>query len=334
MSTYPAIDLHLHLDGALRTQTILDLAREQDYALPANTAKELDQLVRVGPECRTLTDFLKTFEIFYPLLKTPGVLERIARELVEDLENQGLLYAEVRFAPILNVVNPENIHELRAAVEAVLRGLSGQRQLRTGLILCCYRGFDPALAESTVRLALELSQEMPGSIAGIDLAGDESRFDASLYARAFGNIGGKLPVTVHAAEAAPADSARKAIELLGAQRIGHGVRIKEDPDLLRIVQERGIALEICLTSNLQTGTVPSIKEHPFAEYLRQGLCVTLNTDDPAISGITLASEWDLAREAFRLTGAEVRQIARNSARSAFIAKEEQTALEKRLLEAL
>ncbi|MBE7438696.1 MAG: adenosine deaminase [Spirochaetales bacterium] len=331
MKSFPAIDLHLHLDGAVQTATILELAREAGYALPAGTVPELDRFVRVSADCHTLTDFLKTFEIFYPLLKTTNALERISRELVEDLENQGLIYAEVRFAPILNVADPADTAQLRAAVEAVLYGLSSAQQLRTGLILCCYRGFPPDLAEKTIRLALDLNEERPGSICGIDLAGDESRYDASLYAAAFGNLGGKLPVTIHAAEAAPADSARKAIELLGARRIGHGVRIQEDPDLVKVVREKGIALEICLTSNLQTGTVSSLEEHPFAKYLAAGLCVTLNTDDPAISGITLASEWELARRTYGLSLADVQQIARNAARAAFVNEADRTVLEAQLL---
>jgi len=180
-------------------------------------------------------------------------------------------------------------------------------------------------ARETVELAHEINsgyKEEDAPIRGIDLAGDESRYRASSFVDVFKLVKEYgFPVTAHAAEAAGADSARDALELLHARRIGHGIRIKEDPDLLEYILEKKIPLEVCLTSNLQTSTVPSLDAHPFREYLDRGIAVTINTDDPAVSGITLSHEWEIAEKQYSLTRDEMKRILMNSAAAAFTSDE-------------
>ncbi len=332
----PKLDLHLHIDGAVRTETILALAREQNHSLPASTVEDLESFVRVGPECRSLTEFLATFEVFYDLLRQPEALHRVTRELCEDLRRDGVVYAEMRFAPVLNIRDlGRSRAEMRAVVEAASEAVRSERgaDFEAGLILCCYRGFDTEYALETVELAKEArdrwGDESP--VVAVDLAGDESRYPAEAFRAPF-DLAQKygIPATVHAAEAAGPDSARAALEVLHARRIGHGIRIREDEALLRRVREERIPLEICLTSNLQTQTVPALAEHPFPDYLRSGVCATLNTDDPRVSGITLSSEWDLAASAFRLTETEIRKLSENSIEAAFCGNERKARLRAQL----
>lgn len=332
----PKLDLHLHIDGALRTRTILELAREQNHSLPADNVEDLNRFVRVSPDCRSLTEFLATFEVFYDLLRQPAALERVTRELCQDLKQQGVIYAELRFAPVLNVRDLGHSRaEMREIISAVLAAVTGEEteDFQAQLILCCYRGFDTVHAQETVELAHEFRQAAGSAnrIAAVDLAGDESRYPAAAFRAPF-DLAQRLgiPVTVHAAEAAGPESAADALDLLHARRIGHGIRIREDAALLERVRKERIPLEVCLTSNLQTQTVKSLDEHPFLAYLDGGLCVTLNTDDPSISGITLSGEWELAAKKYRLTNQQLRLLALNSVEAAFCSSEKRAELTKRV----
>lgn len=336
----PKIDLHLHIDGAVRTETILDLAAKAGVKLPASDAAGLTKFVRVSPDCRSLTEFLATFEVFYPLLQNPPAIERITRELCEDLGRDNVVYAELRFAPILNISDTTKSAEMMTAVvEAAVRGLeagAAAAGIDAGLILCCYRGFDPRFAVETVRIAHKFREDArrqgkESVVLGVDLAGDESRYPASDFHEAFAlarEYG--IPATVHAAEAAGPESARDALNILGARRIGHGIHIEDDPVLLeRIVREK-IPLEICLTSNLQTATVPSLEAHPFRRYLDRGVRVTINTDDPAISDITLSGEWKTAAQAYQLTDHEIHTILSHSLDASFAPSEVKKRVQSRL----
>ncbi len=336
----PKIDLHLHIDGSVRTQTIFDLAQKAGVKLPATDVAGLTHFVRVSPDCRSLTEFLATFEVFYPLLQSPSAIERITRELCQDLGKDNVIYAELRFAPILNISDLSHSFEnMKAVVEAAVRGLeegTASAGIDAGLLLCCYRGFDPRYAVETVRIAHEHREEAARAgrnpvVVGVDLAGDESRYPASDFREAFAlarQFG--IPATVHAAEAAGPQSARDALDILGAQRIGHGIHIEDDPSLLeRIIREK-IPLEICLTSNLQTATVASLEAHPFRRYLDRGVRVTINTDDPAISDITLSGEWQTAALAYKLSEAEIYKILTNSLEASFAPLDVRKRVESRL----
>lgn len=307
----PKIDLHLHLDGAIRTRTILDLGREHGVPLPAKTARALERHVTVSPRCRSLGDFLRCFCVFLPVLRRPAAMERIAYELCEDQAKDGVAYFEARYAPILQPF------PIEASIEAVLAGLERGRRdfgVRWGLILCALRDHPPETSLATARAAVRFRDR---GVVGFDIANDE-RAPATPHADAFrlAREGG-VSITVHAGEAGPAGNIREAIDLLGARRIGHGLRVVEDPALLDRAIERGIVFEMCLTSNLQTRSVAAIHDHPFPKLLRRGLAVTLNTDDPAVSRITLSHELAMAGRAFGLEAADFARIYGNAVAGAF-----------------
>jgi adenosine deaminase len=311
----PKIDLHIHLDGAIRVPTIAELGDELGIRLPSYDAKKLARYVQVNRDCRSLTDFLKRFEVFYPLLPFARTQERIAYELCEDCRRDNVIYFETRFAPALAANGKFRMED---AIVAALEGLRrGQRDfdVRCGLILCCYRSISVKENIATVNLAHKYRDR---GVIGIDLAGDETHFPAAPHAAAFA-LARKLeiPITIHAGEGGRPENIREAVFEHGATRIGHGVSLQKDPELLKAVRDRGTVFEVCLTSNLQTCTVTSLQRHPFKKFLDEQVCVTLNTDDPGISNITLTDELELAARGFNLRPSQIRQLQQNAARAAF-----------------
>jgi adenosine deaminase len=324
----PKIDLHLHLDGAIRVPTIAELGDQLGIRLPTYDPRQLARYVQVDRDCRSLTDFLKRFEVFYPILPYAITQERIAYELCEDCARDNVIYFETRFAPALAANDKFSMED---AVVAALEGLRrGQRDfnVRCGLILCCYRSITPQQNLDTVRLAQKYRQQ---GVLGIDLAGDELHYPATPHAEAFALARRlDLPITIHAGEGDRAENIREAVFDHGATRIGHGVALQRDNELLKQVRDRGTVFEICLTSNLQTCSVPALAAHPFRKFLAEQVRVTLNTDDPAISNITLTDEYELAAREFNLTPAQIRELQENAARAAFAEKSLRDELLRRL----
>ncbi|MBI3273200.1 MAG: adenosine deaminase [Planctomycetes bacterium] len=322
----PKVDLHLHLDGALRVATIAELARERGCPLPTYDTRRLRRFVQVGPRCRSVGEFLATFRYFYPVLQDAEALERAAYELCEDQAADRVVYFEARFAPVLLATERFSMED---SVRATLRGLErGCRRfrVRARLLLCCYRPSPPASSVATVKLA---SAYRDRGVAGIDLAGDERSHSAALHQRAF-DLARRLgvPVTIHAGEGGPPANVRDALLLQKARRIGHGVHMTEAPDLVEYVRERGIPIEMCLTSNLQTRIVEAIESHPFGGLLRAGVRVTLNSDDPGVSGITLSDDYRLAVDAWGLSLGELRTIALHGVEAAFVSEDERRTLRR------
>lgn len=311
----PKIDLHLHLDGAIRVPTIAELGDELGIPLPTYDPVKLAPLVQVGRDCRNLTDFLRRFEVFYPILPYAKTQERIAYELCEDCRKDNVIYFEARFAPALA---SSEVFTMEDAVSAALEGFRrGQRDfgVKCGLILCCYRSTTPQRNIQTVELAHKYRDQ---GVIGIDLAGDELNYPAAPHASAFEMARRlEIPITIHAGEGEKAENIREAVFEHGATRIGHGVALQYDPELLKRVRDRGTTLEICLTSNLQTCSVPSVAEHPFKKFFDEKVRVTLNSDDPVISDITLTDEFELAASEFKLTDAQIRELLKNAADAAF-----------------
>ena len=325
----PKIDLHLHLDGAIRVPTIAELGDELGVKLPTYDPKELAKFVQVDRDCRSLTDFLKRFEVFYPILPHAVTQQRIAYEVCEDCALDNVIYFETRFAPALSSNEKFTMEE---AVVAVLDGLRrGQRDfnIRCGLILCCYRSISLQQNIDTVNLAYKYRDK---GVIGIDLAGDELHYPAAPHTEAFA-LARKLeiPITIHAGEGERAENIREAVFDHGAARIGHGVALQRDTELLKQVRDRGTVLEMCLTSNLQTCSVPSFQAHPFKKFLDEKVLVTLNTDDPAISNITLTREFEAAAREYKLTPAQIRELLVNAANAAFAEASVRQGLVERLL---
>ena len=320
------IDLHLHLDGAITPEIAKKLAKLQGIELPAKDDDELRSMLSVPSDCASLNDFLSCFALPDSLMQTGEGLCEAVRLVMDDAAAQGVIYAELRFAPQLHT---ERGMTQEQAVLAALEGLK-RSKLKGNLILCCMRGNDNADANfETLELAKKYLVE-DGGVAAIDLAGAEALFPTKDYktlfekAREYG-----VPFTIHAGEADGADSVQNAVEF-GAARIGHGVRTYEDPELLKLIIERGIPLEMCPTSNRQTRAVECMDDYPFMDYLEKGVRITLNTDDPAIEGTTLADEYRYMEETFGLTGEQEKILLENAVCAAFTSGDVRSELRKKL----
>jgi len=319
----PKAELHCHLDGSVRAETLLELAREHRIQLPRQTSEELASFMRVD-DAQSLEDYLRRFDVTISVLQSEEALERVAYELVEDAAEDGVRYIEVRNAPILNVVQGLTLVQ---AVEAPLRGLRrGEKDfgITARFIICGLRQFPPETSLELAKLAVEFKND---GVVAFDLAGGEKGNPASHHAEAFRyarehNLG----VTVHAGEGDGAESVRQAVHACGANRIGHGTRLIEDPELTQYVNDRRIALEVCLTSNVQTRVADSYATHPIREYFDRGLNVTLNTDNRLMSGTTLTDEYIHAAEHLGFTVEELAGIALNGFESAFLPWEERLML--------
>lgn len=320
----PKTDLHLHLDGSMRAGTLLDLARENGVALPASEEKEL--LFHLTPDNSDLEAYLRFFGVTLSVLDTESALERVAFELAEDAAKENVRYLEVRYSPILHQKRGLSLEQI---VEAVLRGLrraEAQYRVRAGVILCGIRQIGPDVSLRLADLAIKYKRN---GVVAFDLAGAEKDYPAKHHREAFHRIlENNINVTVHAGEAFGPPSISQALHYCGAHRIGHGTRLGEDPDLLEYVNDHRIALEMCLTSNLQTGAVAKLEAHPFGEYFRRGLRVTLNTDNRLISNTSLTQELALAASVFDLDVAGLRKILINGFKSAFLPHGEKIALLK------
>ena len=319
----PKAELHCHLDGSVRPATLLDLAREGRIQMPKQTPEELAHFMKVD-DADGLDDYLRRFDITVSVLQTEEALERVAYELAEDAAEDGVRYIEVRNAPILNVVRGLTLVE---AVEAPLRGLRKAEKdfgITGRFIIIALRHYSAEHSLEMAKLAVEFKND---GVVAFDLAGGEKGNPASLHAAAFKYAREhNLAVTVHAGEGDGAESIRQAVHVCGANRIGHGTRLIEDPDLTQYVNDRRIALEVCLTSNVQTKVADSYATHPFREYFDRGLNVTLNTDNRLMSGTTLTDEYVYAAEHLGFTIDELAGIALNGFESAFLPWEERLML--------
>ena len=319
----PKAELHCHLDGSVRPSTLLELGREARVQMPKHTPEELAEFMRVD-DARTLEDYLRRFDVTVSVMQTEEALERIAYELAEDAAEDGVRYIEVRNAPILNVVQGLTLVQ---AIEAPLRGLR-RAEKEFGIIgrfiVCALRNFTPEDSLAMAQLAVEFKNE---GVVAFDLAGPEKGNPAARHVEAFRYAREhNLAVTVHAGEGDGAESVREAVQICGANRIGHGTRLIEDPELTQYVNDRRIALEICLTSNVQTRVADSYEAHPLREYFDRGLNVTLNTDNRLMSGTTLTDEYVHAAEHLGFTVDELAGIALNGFESAFLPWEDRVML--------
>ncbi len=320
------IDLHLHLDGAITSDIAKKLAALQNIKLPAENDEQLKKLLTVPDTCTSLNDFLKCFALPDALMMTQEGISEAVYLVAENIRQQGVIYAEIRFAPQNHTEKGMSQEE---AVQAALEGLK-RTELKANIILCCMRGEGNEAANyETLELTKKYLVE-DGGVTGMDLAGAEALYPTSKYAALFAKAREYgIPFTIHAGEAAGAESVRCAIEY-GAARIGHGVRIREDDSVCELVKNKGIFLELCPTSNRQTHAVENMKDYPFIKYLNDGIKVTLNTDDMAIEGITLAEEFRYIENEFRLTSEQKKIILNNAVDAAFTSAAVKEELKKEL----
>ncbi len=311
----PKAELHVHLDGSLRPQTMIELAVAGGVTLPHAEAEALGGYMHVD-ERTDLPGYLERFGVSLSVMQTYEGLERIAYELAEDSARENVRWLEVRFCPALHT---ERELTLEQALEAPLAGLERARRefdIQTGVIVCALRSRHPRQSMQLAQLAVEY---MGRGVVAYDLAGAEKGYPASDHAEAFDHAAANnLPITIHAGEAYGPESISQAIHRCHARRIGHGTRLGEDRDLLGYVRDFRIPLEVCPTSNVQTGATRELSTHPIRDYYDRGIVVTVSTDNRLMSGVSLTDEYDsLARE-LGFTWEELIDVSRMGFQSAFL----------------
>ncbi len=320
----PITDLHRHLDGNIRSQTILELGQKFGVALPAYDIESLTPHVQIVEAEPSLVAFLSKLDWGVAVLGDLDACRRVAYENVEDAKNAQIDYAELRFSPYYMAMK----HKLPVAgvVEAVIDGIeAGVRDfgVKTNLIGIMSRTFGTDACQQELDAILTQKDK----IVAVDLAGDELGQPGERFVKHFAQVkDAGMNVTIHAGEAAGAESMWQAIQELGATRIGHGVKAIHDPKLMDYLAEHRIGIESCLTSNFQTSTVDSLANHPLKTFLEHGVLACINTDDPAVEGIELPYEFEVAAPAAGLSPAQIRQAQDNGVEIAFLSDAEKAAL--------
>lgn len=320
----PLVDLHRHIEGSIRITTILDLAREHNLPLPANSVEGLKPYVQITERQPGVMAFIEKFQIPMKILKNSDACRRVAYESVLDAKQEGIDYLELRFSPWFMA----ETHQLnpQAVVEAVIDGAqAGSRDsgVKVNLLGILSRTYGVQTAQKELETILPYA----GQIVGLDLAGDEAHFPAEDFESHFDQARDKgFNITVHAGESAGPESIRIAVQVLGAQRIGHGIAAVHDPELMELLFKYQIGIEANLTSNVQTSSVVDYATHPVKTFLEEGLLVSIHSDDPAISGIDLPYEYQMALSQVGLSQAQMRQLQLNALESAFLSVKEKQAL--------
>ena len=312
----PLTDLHRHLDGNIRLSTILDLGRQFNVTLPGNTLASLKPHVQVVETEPSLVAFLAKLDWMVAVLGDYEAVRRVAYENVEDVVKAGIDYAELRFSPGYMAMS-HKLHP-QGVVEAVVEGVTQANRdlgVKTQLIGILSRTFGVDACQRELDAILSHRDQL----VAVDLAGDELGFPGAMFKHQFAQVRDSgLNITIHAGEAAGPEAIWYAIDELGADRIGHGVKAIEDPRLMDYLGERQIGIESCPTSNVQTSTVAGYDSHPIGRFLDHGLLVSLNTDDPGISDIEIAHEYGPAAQQLALSPAQLGRLQRNGLAMAYL----------------
>lgn len=312
----PKTDLHCHLDGSLRLATILELAERQQVRLPAGTPEGLSRALHQGLICASLEDYLTAFDVTLSVLQTDEALYRAAYELAIDCARENVRYLEVRYSPVLHTrrgLKPTTI------VDMVLDGLRRAKRetgIKSNVIVCGIRHIDPVTSLRLAELAVAYKNK---GVVGYDLAGAEEGYPSRDHQAAFQLIlDNNVNVTIHAGEAFGPESIAQAVHYCGAHRIGHGVRLRENGDLLNYVNDHRIPLEMCPSSNVQTRSVADMKSHPLKFYFDFGLRVTVNTDNRLITDTTASRELWVAHREMGFTLEDLVTVIVQGFKSAFL----------------
>jgi len=321
----PKVELHRHLEGSLRLTTMLDIASKHGVTVPVNMFN-LSGLVQVqDQDPMTFSNFLDKFKTLRLFYKSPDVIDRVTREAVEDAAKDNVRYLELRFTPVaLSRAEGFPLHDVMEWVVNSAKEAAKKYKVKVGLIASVNRHESPELAEQVVWLAADYIKD---GLTGVDLAGNEAEFKSDPFHGIFKEAKQTgLHVTIHAGEWGPAENVCDAILNLGAERIGHGVRVMEDDTVVALAKERGTVFEVCVTSNYQSGVVKSLPAHPLPRMLEAGLNVTVNTDDPSVSRITLSHEYQHVCEDLKVPISQLKQSVVNAAQASFLGDDEKTKL--------
>ena len=316
LKTTSKVDLHRHIEGAIRLQTLIELYRDAGAPLPETTPAELAPRAQVLEPMRNLEEVLSRFTVAQAAFFDEAAAERIAYEAVEDLAADNVRLAELRFSPEF-LCEPHGL-DWGLAVGAIVRGVrraSRDHDVAVGLIAIASRNYGIDSVERTVRFAVEHRDEF----LAFDLAGDERRFPPSLYRDVVAELEGSgLKLTTHYGESGGPEFPREAVEALGSLRLGHGVSVAADPTVTALVRERGVTLEMCPTSNRRTEAVTTIEAHPARRLLDQGVSVTINTDNPGLFAIDLTHELEVCRERLGFSDDDLRAVTANAIDASFV----------------
>lgn len=323
------MELHRHLEGSLRLQTMLDVAQAHGISLSDNILRLSDMVQVQDEDPLTFQNFLAKFNTLRLFYKSPDVIHRVTREAVEDAARDNVQYMELRFTPVaLSRAERFPLHDVMDWVCTSAAAAAEEFGIQVRLIASVNRHESPELAEQVAWLAAAYIED---GIVGIDLAGNEAEFSAKPFAGIFNEAKqAGLHLTIHAGEWGGADNVREAVEQVGAERIGHGVRVVEDENVVALTRERGTTFEVCVTSNYQSGVVPALSVHPLPRMLQAGLDVTLNTDDPSVSRIDLSHEFKLAHQDLGMPLEVLKERVLAAARAAFLPEDEKAGLVKKL----
>lgn len=318
-AAFPKIELHRHLEGSLRLGTLIALARAHGRDLPAWTEQGLRPHAQVLAPMGSLQEVLDAFDLFQDAFRSVAAVERMTYEAVEDAALDGVRLLELRFSPGF-MAQPGGL-DWDAMMEGILAGVARARErhhIAVGLIAIVSRSLGPQSAHETVDFALNWRRDL----VGFDLADAEDAWPVDAFAPALEPLHAiHMPITVHSGENVGPEHIRASVDLLGARRIGHGVSITRDPDLVERFLEEGIALEMCPTSNLRTRAVSSMDAHPAASLLARGIRVTLNSDDPGLFDITLSGELEVATRSMGFDAPMIRRATRNALEASFLDEE-------------
>ncbi len=330
-SKLPKIELHRHLEGSLRVKTMMEIVRSHD--LDVKDTGYLRPLVQVERDKDyTFENFLAKFGTLRLFYKSPGIIKRITKEAIEDAAADNVWYMELRFTPVaLSQAEAFPISEVIDWVIESVQEAEEEFDISVRLIVSINRHERVSLAEEVTQLAVDHLQD---GIVGIDLAGNEAEYAAGPFQTLFAEAQKEgLQVTIHAGEWGGPEKVREAIQVLGADRIGHGVRVLEDPEVVRLAEERRTPFEVCVTSNHHSGVIDEVADHPLSEMLIEGLNVTINTDDPSISKITLGHEYKTVTETLGLPIWVLRERVLAAVRASFLPSKDRQQLAYEMSEA-
>lgn len=312
----PKTDLHVHLDGSLRLDTILDIARRDRIELPSKDPETLRRAMHLGENCGSLVEYLKAFDVTLRVMQTEETLYRTAYELAEDAALENVRYMEVRYAPMLHGRLGLKMTQVVEAVLSGLRAAQAKYGIESNLILCGIRNISPETSLEMAELCVAYKNR---GVVAFDLAGAEYDHPAKHHKAAFQLVrDNNINVTIHAGEAYGPESIEQALHVCGAHRIGHGCRLRENGDLLHYVNDHRIPLECCPSSNVQTGAVRDLGSHPLRLYQSLGLRVTINTDNRLVTDTSVSKELFLAHTAMGFSLDDLKTIVTAGFKSSFM----------------
>lgn len=326
----PKIDLHRHLEGSLRLGTLADIAQKYQFDLPGYEVDAFRHLVQIVPsDAASVEAFLSKFDTLRQFYQSREIIERVAYEVVADAAADNIAYLELRFTPIaLAREKGFPLAEVATWVIDAVEQAKADFDIAVKLLVSMNRHESVEIGAEHIEVAIA---NMNRGVVGVDLAGAENLFPGAPFKSLFDRAhAAGLNVTIHAGEWAGTESILEAINVLGATRLGHGVRVLEDEAVAELARERGITFEVCPTSNIQSGVVPSYAQHPLKPMYQAGLLTTINTDDPSISGINLTDEYVACVERMDFTLDDMKQQMLFAAQASFLPGQEKAALADRL----